>query len=358
MPKISIIIPVYKVEKYIHECINSIINQTLQDIEIILIDDGSPDNCPQICDKYAQKDQRIKVYHQKNKGAATARNLGISKASGDYLLILDSDDIFSYDLCQKLYDEAIKHNNDITMCHSVEFDNKTNKELPSKWIIKDCFLPQQHVFNYTNIPKHIIGFCQGWSWDKLYKTSFVRKNHLKFQNLKCTNDMYFVMLSLILAERISIIDDILIRHRQNNFSSISNSRDKNPYCFIQAIYALKKTLEEKNLYEYVKQSFINWNVEFCFWHLDTLKNKKNKQKLLNKLKKEVFIKLDVYSLNADYFYKNTTYQRVQKIKLYKNPALYQTIFSVRNDDRRTHKIITLLGAKIKIKRGAVKQCQK
>ena len=205
MPKISVIMPVYRVEKYLNECIDSIINQTLQDIEIILIDDGSPDNCPQICDEYAQKDSRIKVFHQNNYGAANARNFGIKNATGKFLLILDSDDVFSPDLCQKLYKEAIKYNNDITICHSVEFDNNTNKEIPSDWIIKDFFLPEQHVFNYKDMSKHIIGFCQGWAWDKLYKTSFVRKHNLKFQNLKCTNDMYFVMLSLILAERISVI---------------------------------------------------------------------------------------------------------------------------------------------------------
>ena len=350
MPKISVIMPVYRVEKYLNECIDSIINQTLQDIEIILIDDGSPDNCPQICDEYAQKDSRIKVFHQNNYGAANARNFGIKNATGKFLLILDSDDVFSPDLCQKLYKEAIKYNNDITICHSVEFDNNTNKEIPSDWIIKDFFLPEQHVFNYKDMSKHIIGFCQGWAWDKLYKTSFIRKHNLKFQNLKCTNDMYFVMLSLILAERISVIDDVLIKHRQNNFSSISNSRDKNPYCFIKAIYALKSTLEQKNLYMQVKQSFINWNVEFCFWHLDTLKNTKNKKKLLRKIKNEVFNKLEIYSLDANYFYKKATYERIQYIKSLKNDTWYQKIFSIRNDDRKTHKIITILGLKFKFKK--------
>ena len=92
MPKITVIVPVYKAEQYLEVCIRSILNQTFKDIEIILIDDGSPDKCPAICDEYAKKDQRIKVIHQKNAGVAVARNEGIRNANGEYITFVDSDD--------------------------------------------------------------------------------------------------------------------------------------------------------------------------------------------------------------------------------------------------------------------------
>ena len=104
MAKVSIIIPVYNVEKYLDKCIQSAINQTLQDIEIILVDDESPDNCPQMCDDYAKRDGRIKVVHKKNGGLGFARNSGLEIATGEYVTFLDSDDFVdldTYEVCMR-----------------------------------------------------------------------------------------------------------------------------------------------------------------------------------------------------------------------------------------------------------------
>ena len=99
MPRLSIIVPVYKVEKYIHKCVDSILNQTFTDYELILVDDGSPDNCGKICDEYAKKDSRVKVIHKKNGGQSSARNKGLDHAKGNYISFIDSDDdIFLFSL--------------------------------------------------------------------------------------------------------------------------------------------------------------------------------------------------------------------------------------------------------------------
>ena len=100
-PLLSVIIPVYKVEKYLRQCVDSVINQTYKNLEIILVDDGSPDNCGKICDEYAQKDRRIKVIHQENQGVSAARNLGTKLAQGEYITYVDSDDWL--DVCMKNY---------------------------------------------------------------------------------------------------------------------------------------------------------------------------------------------------------------------------------------------------------------
>lgn len=106
IPKVSIIVPVYNVEKYFDRCINSLINQTLREIEIILVDDESPDNCPEMCDKYAKKDSRIKVIHKKNGGLGFARNSGLDIAAGEYFAFVDSDDYVDLDFYEKLYTAA------------------------------------------------------------------------------------------------------------------------------------------------------------------------------------------------------------------------------------------------------------
>lgn len=125
-PKISIIVPVYKVEKYIHKCIDSILAQTFTDFELILVDDGSPDNCGKICDEYVKKDRRIKVIHKKNGGLSDARNAGIEIARGDYIGFVDSDDYIESDMYELLYDICIENNCEIASCSStIYFKNKT-----------------------------------------------------------------------------------------------------------------------------------------------------------------------------------------------------------------------------------------
>ena len=116
MPKISVIIPVYKVEEYLKRCVDSVIGQTLRDIEIILVDDGSPDNCPAICDEYAKKDDRVRVIHKKNGGLSDARNAGIDIAKGEFLGFVDSDDYIEADMYEYLYDLVKKENAEISMC--------------------------------------------------------------------------------------------------------------------------------------------------------------------------------------------------------------------------------------------------
>ena len=105
-PKISIIVPIYNVEKYLDECMLSLLNQTLEDIEIILVDDESPDNCPKMCDEYANKDKRVKVVHKKNGGLGLARNSGLDVATGEYVAFIDSDDFIDLDMMVHLYNVA------------------------------------------------------------------------------------------------------------------------------------------------------------------------------------------------------------------------------------------------------------
>lgn len=122
---ISVIVPIYKVEKYLKKCIDSIINQTYKNLEIILVDDGSPDNCPKICDEYASSDSRIKVIHKKNGGLSDARNAGMTEATGKYISFVDSDDYVSPDFIQSLYDTIVREESDIAECGVVKvYDDK------------------------------------------------------------------------------------------------------------------------------------------------------------------------------------------------------------------------------------------
>ena len=115
-PEISVIVPVYKVEKYLNECIDSILAQTFTDFELILVDDGSPDSCPALCDAAAEKDSRVRVIHKINGGVSTARNAGLAAAQGNWIAFVDSDDRVLPQFLEKLYSAALEKNTDISMC--------------------------------------------------------------------------------------------------------------------------------------------------------------------------------------------------------------------------------------------------
>ncbi len=127
-PKVSIIIPVYGVEEYLPQCLDSILGQTYDNLEVILIDDESPDNCPQMCDDYAKKDKRVKVIHKKNGGQGVARNVGIDKCKGEYIVFVDSDDFIEKDAIELMLERSIKDNSDMVLCDSL----KVFDDLPSK----------------------------------------------------------------------------------------------------------------------------------------------------------------------------------------------------------------------------------
>lgn len=147
MQLISIIVPVYNVEKYLHQCIDSILSQTFEEFELLLIDDGSTDNSGKICDEYEEKDSRIKVIHQHNQGQAKARNVGIDAAGGEWLAFVDSDDYIASDMMSVLLETAVAHHADMVMCNFSRFkdsdENAVEEKLPTPFLSE---VTEQHKF--------------------------------------------------------------------------------------------------------------------------------------------------------------------------------------------------------------------
>ena len=139
MPEISVIVPVYKVEQYLEECINSLSKQTFSDIEIILVDDGSPDNCGNICEEYGKKDERIKVIHQKNMGLSCARNAGLDVSKGNYICFVDSDDLIRNDMLDILLKELINANADFIKSDFQSFKDDKEIKLKKQTILLNYF---------------------------------------------------------------------------------------------------------------------------------------------------------------------------------------------------------------------------
>lgn len=181
-PAISVIVPVYKAEKYIHRCLDSIINQTFKDFELILVDDGSPDRSGEICDEYAAKDKRVKVIHKENGGVASARQYGIDAATGEYTIHADPDDWMELELLECMY-KAIKEE-DADLLITDFYYNKENKEIYCKQPIRS--LKQEDILKSALTELH------GSMWNKLLKTSIYKENNVRFiENIDFCEDVLF-----------------------------------------------------------------------------------------------------------------------------------------------------------------------
>lgn len=170
-PLISVIVPVYKVEQYLGRCVDSILAQTYQNTEILLVDDGSPDNCPKMCEEYVKKYPNIRVFHQENKGLSGARNTGIDHAKGDYLAFLDSDDVFSPYFLESLYRALIENDADISQCRWEYMHGDTIKEPYDSQAKRTCFTGREMLANlYIQTGAYFVV-----AWNKLYKKELFHK---------------------------------------------------------------------------------------------------------------------------------------------------------------------------------------
>ena len=169
-PLISIIIPIYKVEDYLDECIQSVIHQTYKNLEIILVDDGSPDKCPQMCDDYAKLDNRIKVIHKKNGGQSNARNAGLAQATGDFICFVDSDDFIDVTMCEKMLGYQQESNADIVSCMFSWYVDGNIQAFP--WLGKG-YKEKHTLYLYDYFMDAVNRQVDNMVWNKLYKRSII-----------------------------------------------------------------------------------------------------------------------------------------------------------------------------------------
>ena len=250
--KVSIICSVYNNEKYIHKCINSILKQTLQDIEIILIDNGCTDNCPQIIDAYSAKDKRIISWHNiQGTTFGTALNQGIKIASGEYIGIVESDDFIDEEMYEELYNKAKKFNVDICLSDFYIHEDKKPKSRIFGETIRNSF--DDKVFTIDDFP--FLLTCHQSMWSKLYKANFIKQ--IKFMNQSKYIDAPFMIYALCAAKRMIAIHKAFYNYRIDN-PEASNSNKRNDISLIGILncwQVAKETLQNFNLYDKYKEEF-------------------------------------------------------------------------------------------------------
>ncbi|MBY3623490.1 glycosyltransferase family 2 protein [Acinetobacter sp. CUI P1] len=218
--KFSIIIPIYKVEKYITQCINSVILQTYQNIEIILVDDGSPDSCPEICDNYSENDIRIKVIHKHNEGLSSARNEGINIATGDFLIFLDSDDWIESDFVENIWKSIHNIDPDIVVINVRSYFENRNTYIEKKYS-----LTKSELYSGVEAYEYLYENSDFWgaAWQFVVKRSFLQEINLKFVNGIYHEDERYSPELLLSANKISFCNTAFYVNRSGRDGSIVNS---------------------------------------------------------------------------------------------------------------------------------------
>lgn len=293
--KISVIIPIYNVEKFLDRCVSSVVNQTLRDIEIILVDDGSPDRCPQMCDEWAKQDSRIKVIHKNNAGLGYARNSGIDVASGEYITFLDSDDYVELDTYKTAYDEASSKKLDICYfqyCRFYDNGKKIDKRNIRK---KDYYFGRDEVdmFLLDMIGprpcekidiKHSMSACMG-----IYRAQIIKDRGIRFVSEKeiASEDLLFHIDLLPYVSKIGCLPDIFYNYYVNQHSITTTYSDAKRERMLKLLDVVKEKLvtnfpAEKFLQHFYTQILRIYKIIFRYEFLKD-SSYKEKRKTVNTL---------------------------------------------------------------------------
>lgn len=325
MAQVTVIIPVHNIEKHLRHCMDTVLGQTLTDIEVICVDDGSTDSSPHILAEYAKQDSRVQVLTQANAGPGVARNAGLAKAHGEYTIFLDSDDWFDLHFLEAMLRRAQQTKADITICRSVEFDDQTGQEIRSEWMLKTQFLPPDLVFSPEGICDHLFQFTYGMAWDKLYRRELLQKAQLQFPALRNSEDVAFVFPSLLAAERIAVLDDTFIHHRIHRAASVSNSRSSQPNAPYQAFATVRQYLEQSGKAERYQRSFLTWAMEFLVWHVSNMDDHAIQKEYLRVLKRQWLPELQFERYPLSYYESKSTYCKYLLAKYAPAPVFIGTV---------------------------------
>lgn len=291
MVKVSVIIPVYNVENYLEECMDSIVNQTLTDIEIICINDGSSDNSLDILNKYAEKDNRITVHSQSNKGHAIATNRGMDLATGDFLFFMDSDDILDLKALELTYDAAIEKDVDFVLFKSLNYDDANDRYYETEVFSmnKIAAVVGENIFNYKDIGELMFGAIVT-PWSKLYKRDFVIKNNLRFPDGLIFEDNVFFYESLLKANRIYFLKEFLFIRRWYDSSS-TTAGDSRFLDSITISNLIIDVFKQQGEFDNYKSNLYNNKISIVFMRYNTIREE-FKELFFQEMKKDFTRLLD------------------------------------------------------------------
>lgn len=281
--KVSVILPVYNVGKYLRESLDSLINQTLKDIEIICVNDGSTDDCYEILEEYKAKDARIKVIHKENKGTGAARNDGLRLATGECIGFVDPDDWVKPNMFERLYGIIKDENVDIAMCMPDGYDEKNKKNAPFPYFVDENFnnIPVKEVFNRETLSPFAYPMCV---WNKLYTKELFDKNGIDFAEGLDFEDHKVIFGTLLTAEKIYFIKEKLYVYRYNREGSVLTDNNARLIDHIEIFNIVEKIMKETGTSEKLRDDFLTYKVHNLLYYYGMIKEEYKKDYYENMVK--------------------------------------------------------------------------
>lgn len=270
-PKVSVILPVYNVGKYLRQSLDSLINQTLKDIEIICVNDGSTDDCFDILEEYKEKDGRIIVIHKENKGTGAARNDGLRMATGECIGFVDPDDWVKPNMFERLYNLIKEKNLDIAMCMPDGYNEKEGITAPFPYFVDDNFknIPDDKIFNWRDLSPFAYPMCV---WNKLYTKELFDKNDIDFAEGLDFEDHKVIFGTLLTAEKIFFIREKLYVYRYNREGSVLTDNNRRLIDHIEIFNIVEKLMKTTNTFEPLKKDFLTYKIHNILYYYGMIKD--------------------------------------------------------------------------------------
>ena len=267
---VSIIVPVYNGERFLAQCLNSLLGQTYENLEIICVDDGSTDNTPAILGKYEQADSRIRLIRQKNAGPGPARNRGIEAAHGRYLYFFDADDWCEPMLIERTVARIEETGADMVVLTYNVFDQRIGAPYFADWAVLTDKFPTE-TFSWKDNPDWAFRSLQNLPWNKFLRTGFVKENDLRFEeDVVLTEDLMFSAPAIVRAKRITFVPEPLIFHREGTGENVMAKKDSHPLDFIRAFLSFKAFLEDEGVMDALHVGYVNWTLDGVVHNVETL----------------------------------------------------------------------------------------
>lgn len=264
--KVSVIVPVYNAERYLSRCLDSICGQTLRQIEILCVDDGSDDGSPRILRQYADRDPRVRLLQQTHQYAGAARNLGKARARGKYLVFWDADDFFAPEALEKMYLRCEADEADICLCGGRQFFDAEQTDAPGPRYLRKKEIPGTLPFDRRSAEEHVVSITVEAPWNKMFLRSFVEKTGLDFQASRNANDVFFVISALCLADRITLVDQPLVTYRKQKPAGLVSTLSQGLLPALQAWISTAEYLRQKDAFP--EKSFANRALESILYLLN------------------------------------------------------------------------------------------
>lgn len=312
---ISIIVPIYKVEKYIEKCLHHLTNQSYRNLEIVLVDDGSPDNCPKICDEWAKKDNRIKVIHKENGGVMSAWTQGFKSSTGNYIAFCDPDDYFEFNAIEKLYTSLKENNADMSLCGvKVVYANKTINRFAFEDKICGVFENEELEKIKIKSVEQVNSYFPLYKTNKLFKRSLV-ENNLKYcdERVSLGDDCCVSLGSLLDSKKIVVIEDYLYNYIQRKTSIIHAYNKKLLLQFETLLSCIKQLIIDKNYYSEKCICFEQTRMLFILSRnfINSTSNRKEQKEIYKNLLKSDFVAK--FKENKDFSYLPRIYKIFKKV---------------------------------------------